>query len=886
MRIIPKKIKVKNTVWKCYSMVDIIVALVVFAIIFIAVTVKSWVFAAIMGVVAVIMFMPTQDGIFYSCIFENIKFLFAKKKYTLTAKSAKENVDTLIGLKEIKPSGLLVYSGGMFGRVIKVGQKNFGIEDAAEQNIDINYLANALKLLDGTQSADIVKIDRPVTLDGFSGELFDKLTAVQNGLDENAVKEIKSNILRERIDRIDKMNNIRKQYISDYYIVVYGKNELDLENTAINVSSEINKCGLSSKMLESREAAVFLKYNFSRNFDEREVNEIEADKLTEWVKPKVVEFKANKYTIDGVDAAVLTVADYPLRVKNAWGAELFNIPNTKVVMHIKPVDKFKAIKRIDKCIGEMETKQILSEKASESNSAETHRETMNALLDSLQTENESLLDVTLTVTAYNYLADENYKKTARRAMLTGNFKPSMLYGLQIEGFKSANISPMTTLSKYERGINSSSLAAVFPFVRTCVMDDGGIMLGENRTNGYPFIFNLWKRGNLYQNSNAMIIGKSGSGKSFFLKNLILNEWANGTRVIVLDPEAEYLALSRNLYGNIIDVGNAREGRINPFHIYKVLTEDGSVADPTVTFNTHLKMLESFFKIVLADAPTDVIELINNLAVETYEKMGITETTDCSNFPADYFPLFSDLLDTLQAKDKSSMDALTLRDMRTAELYLTKFVTGRYSDIWNAPSTLTTQASLIDFNFQSLFANKNNVVANAQMLLVFRFIEQEVINAREKNKNGANLRTLIIADEAHLYIDPKFPIALDFFYSMSKRIRKYNGSFIPETQNIADWNANEELRGKTSAIIKNSQYTFIFKLSAPDMKDVLDVYSAGDGFNTEEQRMIISAVTGQAFFIGSTELRACIRITAGEYMQDLFNEEIKKEEEQIENENKS
>ncbi len=225
-------------------------------------------------------------------------------------------------------------------------------------------------------------------------------------------------------------------------------------------------------------------------------------------------------------------------------------------------------------------------------------------------------------------------------------------------------------------------------------------------------------------------------------------------------------------------------------------------------------------------------------------------------------------------------------MRTAELYLTKFVTGRYSDIWNAPSTLTTQASLIDFNFQSLFANKNNVVANAQMLLVFRFIEQEVINAREANKSGKNLRTMIVCDEAHLFIDAKFPIALDFFYSMSKRIRKYGGSFIPATQNIADWNANEELRGKTSAIIKNSQYTFIFKLSAPDMKDVLDVYSAGDGFNTEEQRMIISAVTGQAFFIGSTELRACIRITAGEYMQDLFNEEIKKEEEQIENENKS
>ena len=158
-----------------------------------------------------------------------------------------------------------------------------------------------------------------------------------------------------------------------------------------------------------------------------------------------------------------------------------------------------------------------------------------------------------------------------------------------------------------------------------------------------------------------------------------------------------------------------------------------------------------------------------------------------------------------------------------------------------------------------------------LLLVFRFIEQEIINAREANKYGKNLRTIIIVDEAHLYLDAKYPIALDFFYSMSKRIRKYNGSFIPATQNIADWNANEELRSKTSAILKNSQYMFIFKLSAPDMKDVIEVYKAGDGFNQDEQKMIMSAVTGQAFFIGSSELRAGVKISTGEYMQKLFSE---------------
>ena len=843
------------------------------SIIFICITGGSWAIAIILGLISVVMFMPTSDGIFYSYISENLRFLFSKKIYSNNQEKDSKNIDALIGIKNIKDNGVIEYADS-YSRVLKIGQKNFGVEDVYQQNADINHFANALKLLDGTQTADIVKIDRPVKLDDFSADLFNKLTSIDESFDSDEIKEIKTQILRERIDRIDKLNNVRKKYISDYYIVLYGRNELDIDNLAINVASEINKCGLHTWILGKRDVAVFLKYSFSRNFDERSVKSVKDKDLLLWVKPKRVEFKSNKYIIDKTEASVFCVADYPLRVKNAWGADLFNIPNTKVVMRIKPVDKFKAIKRIDKCISDMETKQILAEKASETNSAETHRETMHALLDSLQTENESLLDVTLTITAYNYLNNDNYKKAVRRNMLTGNFKPSTLYGLQIEGFKSANVSPISTLKNYERGINSSSLAASFPFVRTFVMDKGGIMLGENKINHFPFIFNIWKRGELYQNSNGMIIGKSGSGKSFFLKNLILNEWANGTRMIILDPEAEYLALTRNLQGNIIDVGNAKEGRINPFHIYKVLTEDGTPADPMITFNTHLKMLESFFKIVLVGASSDVIELINNLVVETYERKGINEMTDCSNMKAEEFPLFSDLLETLEMKDKSNLDNLTLRDMRSAELYLQKFVKGRYSDIWNGPSTLETNANIIDFNFQALFANKNNVVANSQMLLVFRFIEQEVINARELNKNGKNLRTMIVCDEAHVFIDAKFPIALDFFYSMSKRIRKYGGSFIPATQNIADWNANEELRNKTSAIIKNSQYTFIFKLSAPDMKDVLDVYKTGDSFNEEEQRMIISAVTGQAFFVGSTELKMSVNITSGALARSLFDENKK------------
>ena len=75
----------------------------------------------------------------------------------------------------------------------------------------------------------------------------------------------------------------------------------------------------------------------------------------------------------------------------------------------------------------------------------------------------------------------------------------------------------------ERGINSSSLAAVFPFVHTNIMDAGGKLFGMY--NNYPFILDIWKRGADYTNSNGMIIGKPGGGKSFFIgKNAEVKFW--------------------------------------------------------------------------------------------------------------------------------------------------------------------------------------------------------------------------------------------------------------------------------------------------------------------------------------------------------------------------
>ena len=112
---------------------------------------------------------------------------------------------------------------------------------------------------------------------------------------------------------------------------------------------------------------------------------------------------------------LFAIADYPLYVYNAWGARIFNIPNTKVVLHVTLEEKNKAIRRIDRVIGEMQTKQLTSERASETSAADSHRETMEVLLEALQRGNESLLNVTLTVTACNPHLQGSYRPS--RSML-------------------------------------------------------------------------------------------------------------------------------------------------------------------------------------------------------------------------------------------------------------------------------------------------------------------------------------------------------------------------------------------------------------------------------------------------------------------------------------
>lgn len=877
MRLIPKKSKLNSTVWKSFTLVDIIV---IFLLFILAVVIAmsnlpgKWYVELVYVPLCVILFLPSDDSRAYAEIGHIIKFIFSRKRYDAAAKKPAQSIDALIPSCRILDDGVLDY-GQYYGAVISVGSVEFGLLSGFQQNEHISAFAAVLNQLSFGQSAQLVKVDRPINFDEISALTFGKLQKLAAG--EDVAKTL---IMKSRLDQIDAINNVEKQYRPYYYVVFYAPDIAALDTLCDQAINMFSAAELQAERLMPKDVAIFLKYCYTRDFDEREIENVAPADYMDYVKPREVKFNLADYAADGKYAFTYAVSDYPLSVVNAWGGDLFNIDNTRVVLSIKPIDREQAVKRIDRTIVEIGSRSGGS-KASEMIAQDTHLATMGTLLQSLQNENEALFDCTLTVAGFNNTSKSNsaFRKEIRQRIVTQGFRVNSLRCRQLDGFIAGSVTRRDPLKSFARGINSESLASVFPFVFTLIIEPQGMTLGES--NGYPFIWDPWKwktSSGEFVNANMFVAGTSGSGKSYFAKSLLSQLYSENSQIYILDPENEYKYLCRNVGGRFIDVGSAVTGRINPFHVYQVLSDNGEPAPPAATFSAHLQYLENFFAVTLPGIDQDTIEEINNLIVKCYRAKGITQDTDCSILSAEAYPIFDDLYKLVNSELKKEKGGMRYANLQRAEVYLAKFAAGgRFANLWNGASTLEAADKFTVFNFQSLFEAKNKVTSNGQMLTVLRFLEQQIINLREANAGRDDAETLhpvVVLDEGYNFIDAQNPCALDFVYQWYKRIRKYDGSMIFLTQNLADIVGNPEIVQKTSAIINNTQYSFVLTLQGKDVEVLQDIYASRNLTEVEiEEIQRSNKPKGTVFFMGSASQRAVVHIVTSDPVEALFSGEI-------------
>ncbi len=106
-------------------------------------------------------------------------------------------------------------------------------------------------------------------------------------------------------------------------------------------------------------------------------------------------------------------------------------------------------------------------------------------------------------------------------------------------------------AQYERVLPASSIANMYPLSFSGKTDPEGFYIGRDKY-GSSILVDLDRRSTDKTNGSALILGNSGQGKSYLMKLLLTNFRESGKAVILLDVEAEYEELTKNLGGCYID----------------------------------------------------------------------------------------------------------------------------------------------------------------------------------------------------------------------------------------------------------------------------------------------------------------------------------------------
>lgn len=812
---------------------------------------------------------------------------------TAEQRQKRKNIEQMTLITEIH-GGYVCYGGQYYGAAIEIPAVEFRFFSPHRRAAAIDTaLGSVIRSVGARYAANLVKIERPLVLDEYINGEYDKIDALKRSYERGVFseEELKSRIeiVYDRINQLRERNMEDKVLVPHFYLVLFDSDKRQLENQVQTALSSLRMGEMAAHRLDDKELAVFLRYTNSVDFDEREIDALDPADYVRFILPESLELKMRTAEVNSIITHNFRVVNYPLEVPDAWGASLFDIPGTKVVMKFSQMDREKSIRAIDRSISELNSQLEKTSISSRVIELQTHIETLSELLVMLQNNNESLMAMNLYITAYDIAATrENkllvpqpppsalprvsgMKKDVKRIFSEQSFKLTDLTAQQFEAFVATQVNGCDPFVKKARGVPASTVAGVFPWIYANLSDKKGLNLGSS--DGVPTFVDFFRRDSERVNSNMVIVGKSGGGKSYATKSILTNLAADDAKIFVLDPENEYSELAANLKGKFINTANAANGRINPFHIITSLEDDeASDGQETSSYAAHLQFLEEFFRQILPDINVDALEYLNNLINRIYSRKGIDQFTNLNAVRPEDYPIFDDLYDSILEEFQRTKSDYLKSNLRVLMNYIAKFSTGgRNSNIWNGPSTLSTAENFIVFNFQTLLANRNNTVANAQMLLVLKYLDNEIIKNREYNlKCGANRKIIVVIDEAHVFIDAKYPLALDFMFQLAKRIRKYNGMQIVITQNIKDFVGSEELARKSTAIINACQYSFIFSLAPNDMHDLCTLYEKAGGINESEQEQIISAPRGQAFVVTGPTSRSCLRIETPKPVEEMFS----------------
>lgn len=430
---------------------------------------------------------------------------------------------------------------------------------------------------------------------------------------------------------------------------------------------------------------------------------------------------------------------------------------------------------------------------------------------------------------------------------------------QKEGFLSAVPTGSNQFgAQYERVLPASSVANLYPFNFSGKTDPQGAYIGRDKY-GTNILVDFDRRAEDKTNSNALILGNSGQGKSYLLKLILTNIRESGKRIICLDPESEYETLCDALGGCYIDFMSG-EYTINPLEpkAWTDSVEDIDANTPeafkkVTRLSQHIAFLKDFFRSYkdFTDSQIDTIEI---LLSKLYARFGITDSTDYSVKKASDFPVMQDFYNLCEEEfmtyDKQRKYLYTEETLQEVCLGIHSMCVGSESKYFNGHTNINDSNFLV-FGVKELM-DTNRRLKDCMLFNILSFMSNELLG---KGNTAASV------DELYLFLSNMTTI--EYLRNCMKRVRKKDSSVILASQNIEDF-LIPSIREYTKPLFSIPTHQFLFNAGQINPKEYMDALQV----EPSEFELIKYPERGTCLYRCGNE-RYLLQVIAPEYKAAIF-----------------
>lgn len=785
--------------------------------------------------------IPNSKHKIYQVIAKRIQYLILKKSFN------NNEILSFFPFLKIEDDAIKLVNSSYL-KVIKINGLDLSLLSEQEQDYIINSLSNYFKSIE--EQIFIFKINEQFDLKNQIKHIEELKKYWDKQYKERKInKEVFYNIniqLNDKIDLYKSIENEQNFFFKSYYISIKSDVLKNIKNIITYTSHFLSDAKIGWKTINNQESNILIQKLFSP-FIKFENNLTFSDFITKFQTDKI-KFKKNHIESKSSFCSIKSILYYPGEVHNLWLAPLANLDNVTMITKIIDLDNFSSLKLLDKAIFKAKFNKLEARKISDNMDYDIYIENFYNLMEQIKNNGEKMKLVQTTFFVYgNSLKDleENNNKFLSVASQNGFIIDNNAYDQKttLELVFETNIQKIWT---FTNEITNTALASGFPFLSGSLMDKNGLLLGFNYTNEPIFLDLKEKDGKIRNNHNAFVLGTSGQGKTYDVSKHLNHLFLNKTKIIILDPEADYLKFKDTYNAKIINAGSSLNEKINPLQCF------------SKTLHDHIRIFEEWFTILFSSINQYRIALIEDLLIKLYRKFNINDNSITTTISKKW-PILNDLY-LLAKKEWPNCDAN--QTQKELLLFLQQLSNeGSLGALWSGQTNFEIDNLFTIFNFYDLRKNKN--VISAQTYLITYFIEYELIKQRDKNdlltENKKEWLALII-DEAHLLINKNNPIALRFISEVSRRMRKYQGILIVVTQSIEEFLGSDETKQEAQSIINQSIYQIIHGLQLESLNAYLELNKLNPLSETEKN-LLKHAVQGQALISIGTLKRNFVQIEA-------------------------